>query len=951
MLKQPQRSNPILLLPLFLVAFWFLIQVGAKSLWFAELGYSSVFFQRLAWQIGLGVSGTLLSWMFILGNVRLAQRQKWPAPPPNAINPAIEQRSPGLPLPMLLAIAVGIGTWIGFMILYYSSVALDRWTPDLNLPNLETRANNPLEFAWIQQSLTVISGNIWTLFLISVLVLWLLLRTERTLQVIGVLFSLLFGGIIGGNWTNVLKSLHASPFDRLDPQFGRDIGFYIFQLPIWQLLELWVSGLTLYTLFAVSLIYLFSGDSLSRGRFPGFSRTQLRHLYALWGLLMGIMVFHHAIERYLLLYSPIGAIYGAGYADIHVRQWVEVALGAIAGIVCFWLLREAIGAGSGRNRLHRSPRKKPPLSPYIIAFAAYLGIFVGGKVLGEVVQRAIVQPNELARERPYIERSIAATRSAFALDRIDSQLFDPQAGLNSEVLAKNHLTVDNIRLWDTNPLLETNRQLQQIRLYYKFPDADIDRYQVKVGSPEETPRREGQQTLIAARELDYSAIPTSANTWVNSHLVYTHGYGFTLSPVNLVADGGLPYYFVKDIGTEENQGGLRTSSELIRYSIPIGKPRLYYGELTDNYVMTPTTVEELDFPSGDGNVYNLYDGRGGIAIGSPWRRWLFAFYLRDWQMLFTRDFTSETKVLLNRNITARIQAIAPFLQFDRDPYLVAADVGDEKSKLHWIIDAYTTSDRYPYSDPGKDGFNYLRNSVKIVVDAYHGSVDFYIADPSDPIVRTWSKIFPHLFQSLDKMPPTLRTHIRYPEDLFSTQAERLLTYHMTDPQEFYNREDQWEIPQEIYGTETQEVKPYYLIMKLPDAEREEFILLHPYTPSGRQNLIAWLAARSDDTEYGKLLLYRFPKQRLVFGPKQIEALINQDPEISQQISLWNRKGSRVLQGHLLVIPIERSLLYVEPLYLVAEENSVPTIARVTVSYQNRVIMAPTLQEALDRLFQ
>jgi hypothetical protein len=437
---------------------------------------------------------------------------------------------------------------------------------------------------------------------------------------------------------------------------------------------------------------------------------------------------------------------------------------------------------------------------------------------------------------------------------------------------------------------------------------------------------------------------------VNKHLVYTHGYGFTLSPVNLVAAGGLPYYFVKDIGTNKDEGALQTSSELIDYSIPIGKPRIYYGELTNNYVMTPTTAEELDFPSGDGNVYNTYDGKGGILVGKGWRRWLFALYLRDWQMLFSQDFTPETRLLMRRDIQNRVQTIAPFLNYDRNPYLVAADVGDSSSKLHWIIDAYTISDRYPYSDPGKDKFNYIRNSVKVVVDAYHGTVNFYVADENDPIIQTWSKIFPHLFKSLAEMPKTLRSHIRYPEDLFSTQAERLLTYHMTDPQVFYNREDQWEIPLEIYGTEPQAVSPYYLIMKLPDSDKEEFILLHPYTPSSRQNLIAWLAARSDDREYGKLLLYQFPKQRLVYGPNQIEALINQDPDISQQISLWNRDGSKVLQGHLLIIPIEQSLLYVEPLYLVADQNSVPTIARVTVAYQNKIVMEPTLKEALEKLF-
>ena len=440
-------------------------------------------------------------------------------------------------------------------------------------------------------------------------------------------------------------------------------------------------------------------------------------------------------------------------------------------------------------------------------------------------------------------------------------------------------------------------------------------------------------------------------------MIYTHGYGFTLSPVNTVGPGGLPDYFVKDIGTDaDNNNALKTSSERIRVSIPIGNPRIYYGEITNNYVMTSTTARELDYPSGDDNVYNNYDGRGGVALGSLWRRLLFAQYLKDWQMPLTRNFTPESKLLFRRNINERIREIAPFLRYDRDPYLVAANAEEEESKisqsyLYWIVDAYTTSDRYPYSDPGKNEFNYIRNSVKVVIDAYHGDVDFYVADPKDPIITTWATIFPQIFKPLDAMPVALRSYIRYPQDFFKIQSERLLTYHMTEPQVFYNREDQWQVPQEIYGSEQQAVEPYYLIMKLPAAESEEFILLLPFTPTQRTNLIAWLAARSDGEEYGKLLLYQFPKQQLVYGQEQIEALINQDPVISQQISLWNRQGSRALQGNLLVIPIERSLLYVEPLYLEAERNSLPTLVRVIVVYENRIVMAQTLEQALQAIFQ
>ncbi len=483
---------------------------------------------------------------------------------------------------------------------------------------------------------------------------------------------------------------------------------------------------------------------------------------------------------------------------------------------------------------------------------------------------------------------------------------------------------------------------------------------------------EKQQTIISVRELDYEAVPKKAKTWVNEHLVYTHGYGFTLSPVNRVASGGLPDYFIKDIGTNndiDDTGLLSTSNSLIRDTIPIDKPRIYYGELTNNYIMTSTKVRELDYPSGEDNVYNIYDGKGGIAIGSLWRRVIFSQYLKDWQMILTGNFTPKTRVLFRRNINQRIAAIAPFLRYDRDPYIVIANtedklgvgsgesgVGNSKQQqttnnyLYWIIDAYTTSNRYPYSDPGENEFNYIRNAVKIVIDAYSGNVTFYIADSEDPIIQTWTKIFPNLFQPIEAMPQAIKNHIRYPVDLFSVQSKQLLTYHMTDPQVFYNLEDLWRIPQEIYGGESQVVDPYYLIIKLPTAKSEEFILLHPYTPASRTNLIAWLAARSDGDQYGKLLLYKFPKQEQVYGPEQIESLINQDPVISGQISLWSRQGSQAIQGNLLVIPIERSLLYVEPLYLEAEKNSLPTLVRVIVVYNNRILMAPTLTQALQELF-
>jgi uncharacterized protein len=612
--------------------------------------------------------------------------------------------------------------------------------------------------------------------------------------------------------------------------------------------------------------------------------------------------------------------------------------------------------------------------------AIYLGLTLLGLIVAPaVVQRLVVQPNELERERPYINNSIALTRAAFDLEDINSEPFDPSGELTIADLQNNYLTLENIRLWDTRPLLESNRQLQQIRLYYEFKDADVDRYSIL--TPDRSSER--RQVLVSARELNYERVPEIAQTWVNEHLVYTHGYGFTMSPVNTASPGGLPAYFVRGIDHTP-------SSPEVRDSIPIAKPRIYFGELTDTYIMANTKVPELDYPSGNENIYTTYLGRAGVPIGDYTQRLLFARHLLDWRMLFTEDFLPDTRILYRRNITDRVQAIAPFLRFDTDPYLVIADAGDvsktwgtgsshgnplevapnfeafqernadfspdnfnvqtDENYLYWIIDAYTISGQFPYSDPGNNDFNYIRNSVKVVIDAYNGAIAFYVVDPDDPIIQTWDRLLPGMFMPLEDMPDDLRAHIRYPQDLFQVQSYTLMTYHMTDPQVFYNREDQWRTPNEIYANEAQPVEPYYLIMKLPQEETEEFILLRLFTPSQRNNLIAWLAARSDGERYGLRLLYRFPKQELVFGPEQIEARINQDPEISQRISLWDTQGSRAQQGNLLVIPIEQSLLYVEPLYLVAEQNQLPALTRVIMVYRNRIAMAANLSDAITAIF-
>jgi uncharacterized protein len=947
----------------------------AEVLWFEKLGYLPVFLTRLKTQIGLWAIASGITAAFLFFNLSLAQQLKYPAdkqripevqtPRGNTFFPispvgATTGRFPlQLPLPSaiklrwLLPVTLGLSLLVGLMVLHYGRVMLSFWHPDLTKPNVLPPLPPRFDPSGIGQ-LLIPSPQLWLLGLGLGLAIAILCLPEFFLTAIAVALSLMFGLVISGHWAKFLQYFHPTAFNRTEPLFGGDIGFYVFSLPVLQLLEFWLVGLFLYGLVAVTLIYLLSGNSLSQGSFPGFSSMQWRHLHGLGGAFMLSQGFSYWLQRYQLLYSTRGVTYGAAYTDVMVQLPVYTTLSRLSVAIALFLLWKAVFWVT----LKRAYPRQLIFSLGLYAVLSMIAVWI----VPEAVQRLIVQPNELARERPYIQRSIALTRQAFALDEIDVETFDPDNQLNYEGIQANQLTIRNIRLWDTRPLLETNRQLQRIRLYYEFPNADIDRYTLKIENG-----TENRQVILAARELDYSAVPQQAQTWVNQHLVYTHGYGFTMSPVNTVAQGGLPDYFVKNISgptAGDNSGALQTSSERIRASIPIGYPRIYYGELTNTYVMTPTKVRELDYPSGEDNVYNTYEGEGGIGIGSWWRRLLFAQYLKDWQMLFTRNFTPETKLLFRRNINERMRAIAPFLRYDNDPYLVVADAGlgsqnslieNPKSKipnyLYWMIDAYTTSDRYPYSDPGNNQFNYIRNSVKIVIDAYNGSIFFYVADFKDPIIKTWQTIFPGLFKPLSEMPVALRAHIRYPADFYSIQSERFLTYHMTEPQVFYNREDQWQIPKEIYGSEQQPVQPYYLITKLSTATSEEFILLLPFTPTQRSNLIGWLAARSDGDNYGRLLLYQFPKQELVFGPEQIEARINQDPVISQQISLWNRRGSRAIQGNLLVIPIERSLLYVEPLYLEAEQNSLPTLVRVIVAYENRIVMAETLEQALQAIFQ
>ena len=534
-----------------------------------------------------------------------------------------------------------------------------------------------------------------------------------------------------------------------------------------------------------------------------------------------------------------------------------------------------------------------------------------------------VEPNELQRERGFIARNIEFTRAAFGLDRIEERSYEATAQLTSSDILANQETVNNVRLWDPRPLIDIYNQIQHLRLYYNFQDTDVDRYEIN---------GEYRQVLIGARELYPEFLPEEAQRWVNQRLQFTHGYGAAASPVTEFTDEGRPLFFVQDVPPTGD--------------IEINRPEVYYGENTNSYVIVNSETPEFDHPTEeDVPVYVQYQGSGGVHLSSLLRRIAYAWQFGDINIVISGEILPQSKVLYNRHIQERISHVAPFLQLDADPYLIV-----EQGRLVWMQDAYTMTDKYPYSRPFDERFNYIRNSVKVVVDAYNGKLQFYIADPQDPLIQTYAKIFPALFKPMDDMSLFLRDHLRYPEDLFSVQSETYLQYHMTDPTVFFNKEDQWSVPLEVFFGSQQAVEPYYVIMKLPGEEDVEFVLILPFTPAEKPNMVAWLSARMDGPEYGKLIAYTFPRGVQIDGPVQIEARIDNDTEISQQFTLWNQSGSVVIRGNLLVIPIADSILYVEPVYLRAEGLPLPELKRVILASANKVVMEPSLDEALEALF-
>jgi len=712
-------------------------------------------------------------------------------------------------------------------------------------------------------------------------------------------------------WLMVQQFLHRTPFGITDPVFGRDLGYYVFTVPVLAGITGLVTAIAVLALMAILFLYVLRRDVVLAPRrvtVEPSARWHIAGLVALLFLAAGARVFLVRLPE--LLYSTTGPLVGASYADLHATlpmlRLVGIAAIVAAGLV-LW--------GAFDGRLARN---------LVIGMALYFGLsLVGLGIYPAIVQRLVVAPNELVKETPQLVHHIAATRQAWGLESVVTGDLTGEAGLTQADIRANRPTIDNVRLWDRDPLLQTFGQLQEIRTYYDFLSVDDDRYWI-----------DGQyrQVLLSPRELNPASLPT--RTFINERLTFTHGMGLTLGPVNQVTDEGLPVLFIKDLPPAST------------VSLAVTRPEIYYGEMTDEWVFARTNQREFDYPSGEENIFTTYEGNGGVKVGSPLRRLVLASYFSSLKVLLSSDITNESRAMYFRNIRVRARTALPFLLFDGDPYLVVTDSG----RLRWILDAYTATDRYPYAQGLANGINYMRNSVKVVIDAYDGAIAAYVADPADPLVRTLDAAFPGVLQPLDAMAPDLRAHLRYPEDLFQLQTDLYATYHMAEPDIFYHREDQWQKPTLARTAEAQDPFLRHIVMRLPNEEQAEFILMVPFTPRGKDNLSAWMIARNDGEHYGQLMVYRLPKQSLVYGPTQVVNRMNQDTEISRQISLWDQRGSQVIRGNLLVIPIEESLIYVQPLYLRAEGGRIPELKRVIVAYQNRVVMEETLEAGLDRLF-
>ena len=732
---------------------------------------------------------------------------------------------------------------------------------------------------------------------------------QKQLQLLGtavaVLVSLFLGIFASSEWLTWLQFRNAVAFGQTDPLLGRDVSFYVFSLPLLDVLRYLILAVVVLSFIGASAVYVASGKlAVDPARGPVVGIQARRHLGLLIAGLFLLLAWGAYLDIPRILTTPAGIVHGASYVDVTLRFPLFRLLMFVA------LIGAGLSAVSALTPRHR---------PVFIAVGLYALISIGGNLVGVALQRLVVTPDEQQREAPFITHNIAATRQAFGLELVEERELSGDATLTLTDIQNNTETINNVRLWDHEPLLDTFSQIQEIRTYYDFASVDNDRYFID---------GEYRQIMLSSRELNSDSLPN--RSWVNERLQYTHGFGVAMGPVNQVTEEGLPVLFIQDLPP--------TSS----VDLEIEQPSIYFGELSNDYVIVNTNTDEFHYPEGDNNVSTRYDGAGGVSTSSLLRRLLFAAHFRAYEILVSTQLGENSRILFHRNIIDRVTTVAPFLRYDTDPYLVISEDG----RLVWMLDAYTVSNHYPYAELATSRINYIRNAVKIVIDAYDGTMSFYLAEADEPIAKTLQAIFPDLLKPLDAMPEDLQRHIRYPEGLFSLQTSIYSTYHMGNPAVFYNREDEWEVP----VIDSEQMEPYYTIMRLPGESQAEFIQMLPFTPLGKNNLAAWMVARSDGENYGKLSVFQFPKQKVIFGPSQIVARINQDQDISPQLTLWNQQGSEVIQGTLLVIPIEEALLYIRPLYLRASGGRIPELKQVIVAYQNQIVMRETLDQALTELF-
>ena len=708
----------------------------------------------------------------------------------------------------------------------------------------------------------------------------------------------------------------------LDPIFGKPLHFYLFTLPAWQFVTGWLLTLAVIACIVAVFFILITGSTRVFGGQRGSSiPLPWRGLSIAFAFLLLILAMRVYLSRFEALFEEHTIFSGVNYTDAHVT---------LAGllVVCVALV---VGAGIASINVVSAPRVRFLAASVVPAVVCYLAV----QIIGWYVGNFIVKPNELVRERPYIAYNIEMTRQAYGLDRVLQREFPAETTVDATDPANNQATLQNIRLWDWRALQDTLRQIQEIRTYYDFPDIDIDRYEIN-GTM--------RQVMLATRELSVEKLPESSRNWINEKLIYTHGYGITMNPVNGFTTEGLPTLILSNMPIQSTVK-----------SINVTRPEIYFGELTNTDVYVKTRQQEFNYPQGQTNNLTSYEGNGGILLGGFLRRILIAFDQDDLTKLpFSDDINAQSRLLMRRNVRDRVAALAPLLTFDSDPYMVVGDDG----RLSWMMDAFTTSDSYPYSSHyplNGNAINYMRNSVKVVIDAYDGTTTFYVFDAQDPIIAAYREMFPSLFKDASAMPPALRKHVRYPELLLKLQASVYGLYHMTEPEVFYNREDLWTVASEVgMGAsgeqKTQGMEPNFVLMKLPGESAVEFVEILPFTPANRNNLIGWIAGRSDGAQYGTSIVYNFPKTKLVDGPLQIEARIDQNAQLSGQLTLWNQQGSHVRRGTLLVIPCGRALLYAEPIYLQAERSPMPELRLVVLALQDKLAYGPTFESAMRALY-